>query len=113
MDDRRDDPHRVLGVAIDACAADIDAAYAALALQHHPDMGGDERRFCEIQAAHAALQDASRASQAPVRRTLGEGERESKTLTLQHPDGSVQRQQIWLRGRKDGVSMLLTSSSSS
>ena len=98
--------HRTLGVPTHASMAEIDAAYAALARRHHPDAGGDEASFCAIQSAHSALQKAGRAKQAPVGKLLSEGERECKTLTLQRPDGSVQRQQIWLRGSKEGVRML-------
>jgi len=50
------DPHRVLGVARCADAAEIRRAYRALVKQVHPDVeGGDARRFAHVQEAYAQL----------------------------------------------------------
>lgn len=55
------DPYTTLGVARDADAAEIKAAYRRLALQFHPDRNpGDKRaeeRFKEISEAYATLRD--------------------------------------------------------
>jgi DnaJ family protein A protein 2 len=47
----------LLGVAKDASAAAIKKAYRKKALKHHPDRGGDEAIFKEIQAAYDVLSD--------------------------------------------------------
>lgn len=52
------DLYATLGVARDATADDIKAAYRRLASQHHPDRGGDTARFQEIQQAYSVLGDA-------------------------------------------------------
>ena len=57
------DPHEVLGVARDADAAHIKAAWRKLARAHHPDLTGDDpaasrvatRKMAEINNAYAAL----------------------------------------------------------
>ena len=49
-----------LGVRSDAPADEIKRAYRKLASQHHPDKGGDKRRFQEIQQAYDTLSDANR-----------------------------------------------------
>ena len=50
------DPHRTLGIAPSATAAEVKRAYRALAKRHHPDAErGSVIRFLEIQAAYEAL----------------------------------------------------------
>ncbi len=44
--------HDILGVAVDASKADIKKAYKNLASKHHPDKGGDEEKFKEVQNAY-------------------------------------------------------------
>jgi molecular chaperone DnaJ len=46
-----------LGVAKGASADEIKKAYRKLAREHHPDQGGDEARFKEIQGAYDVLSD--------------------------------------------------------
>lgn len=46
-----------LGVAKGAPADEIKKAYRKLAREHHPDQGGDEARFKEIQGAYDVLSD--------------------------------------------------------
>ena len=49
-----------LGVARTATADEIKRAFRKLASQHHPDKGGDTRKFQEIQAAYDILGDADK-----------------------------------------------------
>ena len=46
-----------LGVPKTASAEEIKKAYRKLAREHHPDQGGDETRFKEIQGAYDVLAD--------------------------------------------------------
>lgn len=50
----------VLGVGRDADEAELKKVYRRLALQHHPDKGGDPEKFKEIQEAHAILSDGEK-----------------------------------------------------
>ena len=64
------DPYLVLGVPLQASAAEIKAAYRALVKQHHPDAGGDAERILSLNAAWEVLRDGERrrrydATQAP------------------------------------------------
>merc|ERR1712183_335333 len=49
--------YEVFGVEKDADSKTIKKAYRKLCLQHHPDKGGDEHLFKEINAAHEILSD--------------------------------------------------------
>ena len=51
------DYYKTLGVARTASADEIKKAYRKLASQHHPDKGGDTKKFQEIQAAYETLGD--------------------------------------------------------
>lgn len=49
-------PYSILGVSPNASKKDIKLAYRRLAGKHHPDKGGDKRKFQEIQAAYDLIQ---------------------------------------------------------
>jgi len=51
------DHYATLGVPRTAAADEIKQAFRKLASQHHPDKGGDTKKFQEIQAAYAVLGD--------------------------------------------------------
>ena len=55
--------YETLGVDKSASNADIKKAYRKLAIQHHPDKGGDEEKFKEITRAYEILSDESKRSQ--------------------------------------------------
>jgi len=52
-----------LGVPKNASADEIKKAYRKLAREHHPDSGGDEARFKEIQGAYDVLSDSEKRKQ--------------------------------------------------
>jgi len=47
--------HDILGVAADASKDDIKKAYRKMASKHHPDKGGDETQFKNVQEAYERL----------------------------------------------------------
>lgn len=51
------DYYKILGVAKDADASTIKKAFRKLAREHHPDAGGDEAKFKEINEAYEVLSD--------------------------------------------------------
>jgi len=52
--------YEILGVSKDASQEDIKKAYRKLALQHHPDKGGDESLFKEISVAYENVGDENK-----------------------------------------------------
>jgi curved DNA-binding protein len=57
------DHYAALGVARTATQDEIKRAFRKLASQHHPDKGGDTKKFQEIQAAYDTLGDADKRAQ--------------------------------------------------
>ncbi|MBS3067165.1 J domain-containing protein [Candidatus Micrarchaeota archaeon] len=49
--------YKILGVKRNANADEIKSAYRKLALEHHPDHGGNEEKFKEINEAYSVLSD--------------------------------------------------------
>ena len=52
-----------LGVPKNASPAEVKKVYRKLAREHHPDQGGDEARFKEIQGAYDVLSDPEKRKQ--------------------------------------------------
>jgi DnaJ-class molecular chaperone len=55
--------YETLGVSESANPDEIKRAYRKLASQHHPDKGGDTKKFQEIQTAYDTLQDPAKREQ--------------------------------------------------
>ena len=51
------DYYKTLGVARNATADEIKKAFRKLARKHHPDTGGDEAKFKELNEAYEVLSD--------------------------------------------------------
>ncbi|MDB5160636.1 MAG: Chaperone protein DnaJ [Candidatus Saccharibacteria bacterium] len=51
------DYYDILGVGKDASADELKKAFRRLAVQHHPDRGGDETKFKEVSEAYEVLKD--------------------------------------------------------
>jgi molecular chaperone DnaJ len=54
------DYYEVLGVGKSASADEIKKAFRRAAIEHHPDKGGDEAKFKEINEAYEVLKDQSK-----------------------------------------------------
>jgi molecular chaperone DnaJ len=54
------DYYEVLGVGKDASADEIKKAFRRAAVEHHPDRGGDETKFKEINEAYEVLKDSEK-----------------------------------------------------
>eukprot|EP00747_Dinoflagellata_sp_TGD_P168281 gnl/TRDRNA2_/TRDRNA2_194294_c0_seq1.p1 gnl/TRDRNA2_/TRDRNA2_194294_c0~~gnl/TRDRNA2_/TRDRNA2_194294_c0_seq1.p1 ORF type:complete len:449 (-),score=70.79 gnl/TRDRNA2_/TRDRNA2_194294_c0_seq1:23-1369(-) len=52
--------YNLLGILKSASESEVRSAYRRLALEHHPDRGGDAERFKEIAEAYEVLSDAER-----------------------------------------------------
>lgn len=57
------DHYTTLGVSKTATPEEIKKAFRKLASQHHPDKGGDTKKFQEIQAAYDVLSDPAKRQQ--------------------------------------------------
>jgi DnaJ-class molecular chaperone len=58
----------ILGITENASEEDIKKAYRKLAMKHHPDRGGDQNQFQEIQEAYSVLTDPQKRSQWELQR---------------------------------------------
>lgn len=54
------DYYETLGIGKDASADEIKKAFRKAAIEHHPDRGGDEAKFKEINEAYEVLKDADK-----------------------------------------------------
>ena len=61
----------VLGVNEQSTSADITKAFKDLAKKHHPDRGGDEAKFKEINEAHDTLKNSQKRHDYDTMRKFG------------------------------------------
>lgn len=59
----RMDYYSILGVPKSASEDEIKKAYRKLAMKHHPDRGGDQTKFQQVQEAYETLSDPQRRAQ--------------------------------------------------
>jgi molecular chaperone DnaJ len=67
------DYYKILGVPRDASQEEIKKAYRKLAHKYHPDKGGDEQKFKEINEAYQVLGDKEKRAQYDKFGTVFEG----------------------------------------
>ena len=67
------DYYKTLGIDKSATAEEVKAAFRRLALEHHPDRGGNAEKFKEANEAYQVLSDASKRAQYDRFGTVPEG----------------------------------------
>lgn len=69
------DYYKILGVERNASDADIKKAYRSLAMKHHPDRGGDDTVFKEVNEAYSTLSDPAKKAEYdnPMRSQFSQG----------------------------------------
>jgi len=64
-------PYKVLGIKQDATQDEIKKAFRKLALKYHPDKGGDEEKFKQVNQAYSMISDEAKRSQHDASRDGG------------------------------------------
>lgn len=66
------DYYNILGVQPTASEDEIRSAYKKLAMRHHPDRGGDQAAFQDVQEAYSTLTDPGKRQQWEQQRAFGQ-----------------------------------------
>lgn len=66
------DYYKILGVSKNASADEIKKAYRKMALKYHPDKGGDQEKFKEINEAYQVLSNSQKKAQYDQFGTTGD-----------------------------------------
>ena len=53
--------YNTLGINKNASDDEIKTAYRKMAMKHHPDRGGDEKKFKEVEEAYRTLSDPEKS----------------------------------------------------
>ena len=67
------DPYNTLGVNKDASDKEIKEAFKNLAKTHHPDRGGNEAKFKEINSAYDSIKTAEKRQEYDMAQRFGDG----------------------------------------
>jgi len=67
------DYYNILGVQPNASEDEIRSAYKKLAMKHHPDRGGDQTAFQDVQEAYSTLTDPGKRQQWEQQKAFGQG----------------------------------------
>lgn len=83
----------ILGVTPNASEDEIKKAYRSLAMKHHPDRGGDQAQFQDIQEAYSVLSDPQKKAEWEMHRQgggnpFGGGHQGGFHFNFGHPGGS-------------------------
>jgi len=65
------DYYKILGVSQDSSPDEIKKAFRKLAVKHHPDRGGDEKKFKEANEAYDTLKNADKKQEYDTMRRFG------------------------------------------
>jgi curved DNA-binding protein len=65
------DYYKVLGISESASPSEIKKAFRKLAVTHHPDRGGDEKKFKEANEAYDTLKDTNKKQEYDTMRRFG------------------------------------------
>jgi len=65
------DYYQILGVSEDASSDEIKKAFRKLAVKHHPDRGGDEKKFKEANEAYDTLKNSNKRQEYDTIRKYG------------------------------------------
>lgn len=70
------DYYNILGLQESASDEDIRRTYKKLAMQHHPDRGGDQHKFQEIEEAYRVLSDPQKKAEWQHHRHFGHAQQQ-------------------------------------